>query len=270
MSSDARPAPSTGLKELLDAANESARREATQWFFLVTLMVYLAIAIGGTTPRRLFLDEPVMLPIFHVALPLTGFYLVAPTIFVAMHFYLLVQLRVMADKVTAFLDAAEREANGSDAALRLTLRRLDPFPVPQILAADRLGDRAHALRTMAIATLVVAPLLLLAFVQVRFLAYQDALTTLWHRALLMLDLALLWWMVPRILPRRWRLARPLLGGATALLVLVSWTVAVHPDEWGERFGGGAFDRLRASIPRSILPPDDDFVPLEGAALAAAS
>lgn len=264
------PKPSTGLKELADAANEAAKREATQWFFLVTLLVYLAIAAGGTTPRRLLLGEPVTLPIFNVALPLTGFFVVAPAILVAVHFYLLAQLRVMAAKVAAFLDAAEAEADGNAAVLRLTLRRLDPFPVAQVHAAARLGEDALALRTMAVTTLVAAPLLLLLFVQVRFLAYQDVLVTAWHRALIMLDLVLLWRFLPAVLPVGTRLARPALAAATAALVLAIWTIPVHPEERGERFGGAAFERLRALLPRSIVLPDDDFVPLEGAALEAAS
>jgi hypothetical protein len=51
------------LEALADAANEAAKRDATQWFFLVMLMVYLAIAVGSTTHRMLLLESPVQLPI---------------------------------------------------------------------------------------------------------------------------------------------------------------------------------------------------------------
>ncbi len=101
-----KPAPTPDLKTLADAANDAAKREATQWFFLVTLMVYLAVAVGSTTYRVLFLESPVQLPIFNVQVPLVGFYWLAPALLVVMHFYLLAQLQVMADKVQAVLDAA--------------------------------------------------------------------------------------------------------------------------------------------------------------------
>src|SRR3712207_9324521 len=84
-----KPTPSTDLKALADAANEAAKREATQWFFLVTLMIYLAVAVGSTTHRVLFLEQPVQLPIFNVQVPLVGFYWLAPALLIVMHFYLL-------------------------------------------------------------------------------------------------------------------------------------------------------------------------------------
>src|SRR4051812_7341451 len=104
------PALSTDLKTLADAANEAAKREATQWFFLVTLMVYLAIAVGSTTHRMLFLEQQLQLPIFNVPVPLVGFYWLAPALLLIMHFYLLMQIQVMTGKVQAALDMAEEEA----------------------------------------------------------------------------------------------------------------------------------------------------------------
>jgi hypothetical protein len=47
-----KPALETDLKTLADAANEAAKREATQWFFLVTLMVYLGSPHGSFETAR--------------------------------------------------------------------------------------------------------------------------------------------------------------------------------------------------------------------------
>lgn len=145
----AKPALTTDLKTLADAANEAAKREATQWFFFVTIMITLAAIVGSTTHRVLFLEQPVQLPIFNVQVPLVGFYWLAPALLVVMHFYVLAQIGVMAGKVHAFLDAVEAEAGEDRAALRLALKRLDPFAVAQMLAAERLGEPAWALRAMA-------------------------------------------------------------------------------------------------------------------------
>jgi uncharacterized protein YjbI with pentapeptide repeats len=191
MLADATPARSTGLKELLDAANDAAKREATQWFFIVTLMVYLAVAVGSTTHRKLLLEEPIQLPIFNVALPLTGFYVVAPAIFVVLHFYVLAQIRVMVGKVRAAVAAAEAEAARTGEALAVILARVDNFPVAQMMAARALGRGGAAMTAMAWLTLIVAPVLLLLFFQVRFLPYQDPAVTWVHRGLLFLDVVML-------------------------------------------------------------------------------
>jgi hypothetical protein len=256
------PAPTPDLKTLADAANEAAKREATQWFFLVTLMVYLAVAVGSTTHRVLFLESPVQLPIFNVQVPLVGFYWLAPALLVVMHFYLLAQLQVMAGKVQAMLTAAGTEAKGDDAALRLQLQRLDEFPVAQLLAAARLGERAWALRTMVWGTLVTAPVGLLLFVQLRFLPYHDEATTWWHRALVLADLALLWWLWPipaAVAGRHSRLSRI---ADTAAVALFSFVLATIPGEaekgWAVR--GRLFDGAGNPFSRSLVLSDEDFVP----------
>src|SRR3954453_14495807 len=48
--------PSVDLKALADAANESAKREASQWFFFVTILITLAAIVGSTTHRVLLLE----------------------------------------------------------------------------------------------------------------------------------------------------------------------------------------------------------------------
>ena len=189
-----KPPLETDLKTLADAANEAAKREAAQWFFLITIMVTLAAIVGSTAHRRLFLGEPVKVPFLSLDLPLVGFYWVGPAIFLLLHFYLLAQIRVVAGKVHAFLDAVEAQAADDPAALRLAVKRLDAFAVVQVLAAGRLGERAPALRAMVWTTLAIAPLALLLFFQLRFLPYHDEPTTWWHRGLLLADLALLAWL----------------------------------------------------------------------------
>jgi hypothetical protein len=156
---------------LVDAANEAAKGMAAIWFFFLTFTVFLAVAVGSTTHRVLFLEQPVKLPIFGVDLPLVGFYLVAPALFVVLHFYVLVQLGALTDKVEAFLDAAVREGGQEAMSLRLQCRRLDSFVVTRLLAAQRLGDRAIALRVISWITLVVGPVLLLVSFLLRFLPY---------------------------------------------------------------------------------------------------
>jgi hypothetical protein len=67
------------------ALNHSAERVQTLWFSFLTFMLYLAVATGTTTHRMLFLEEPLNLPVLNIKLPLLGFYILTPVIFVVLH-----------------------------------------------------------------------------------------------------------------------------------------------------------------------------------------
>jgi cytochrome b subunit of formate dehydrogenase len=93
---------------LASALNHSAERVQTLWFSFLTFMLYLAIATGTTTHRMLFLEEPLNLPVLNIKLPLLGFYVLAPVIFVVFHFYMLLNLVLLARTAKAFEDVLER------------------------------------------------------------------------------------------------------------------------------------------------------------------
>ncbi|WP_144299626.1 pentapeptide repeat-containing protein, partial [Elioraea rosea] len=205
---DAAPAPrapDADLGELLAAANDAARREVSQqWFFFITLMLLLAASVGTTTHRALLDAAPMRLPILNIDLPMLGYYAIAPTIFVVLHFYALLQVNALRGKVTEFVRAAEEEARALEAAghgaysaiLERLVRPLDGFAVVQAIAAPRLHRRALAARVMTAITLVIGPVLLLVFFLLRFLPYQDVPTTHWHRALVAIDILILWSLMP--------------------------------------------------------------------------
>lgn len=276
-------ATETDLKTLADAVNEAAKREAGQWFYFVTIMVTLAAIVGSTTHRILFLEDPVKVPLLSLELPLKGFYVAAPAIFLVLHFYVLAQLGQVADKLWAFLDAVAREA-GEDAAARdLLLKRLDSFPIVQLLAAERFGTPRARAWLMAWTTLVGAPVLLLVFFQLRFLPYHDVGITWWHRVMVLADLVVIWWLWPTYVgQRRWRTwhrAAPR-WGAAAVVLMFSWGVARFPALDGEEEGllgvprrvlfEGRMDPVRQQdtslFSNRLVLPDEDFVPEEEAKL----
>ena len=273
------PAPKpveTDLKTLVDAANEAAKRESAQWFYFVTIMLTLTAIVGSTTHRVLFLEQAVKVPLLSVELPLKGFYWTAPAIFLVLHFYVLAQMRLLADKLRAFLDALEREARGDTLARDLALTRLDSFSVVQFLASERFGSRQVQMRLMASVTLVAAPVLLLLFFQLRFLPYHDPWITGWHRLLVGLDLSLIWWLWPTSIGwharHSWRATAIRWTGAMAVVVF-SWGLATVPNEWLETGGPLAQPRAllfdgkmnlttqRPSSPfsRRLVLPDEDFL-----------
>lgn len=254
------------MKILADAANEAARREAAQWVYFVTIMLTLAALVGATTHRVLLLEEPVKVPLLSVELPLRGFYVVAPAIFVVLHFYLLAQVRIMAGKVWPFLESVARETGNDLAARETALKRLDSFSVAQLMAADRFGQRALAVRLMAMVTLVVAPVLLLLFFQLRFLPFQDTAITWWHRILVMGDMLLIWWLWPRppapsASPRR-RIARIACIALTALVAAFSSLLATLSGEAVD----GVARHLPGRLPAADFPDESRMGPLEHFAL----
>ncbi|MFN7305594.1 MAG: hypothetical protein ACK5TQ_03320, partial [Acetobacteraceae bacterium] len=180
-----RPAAEIELKSLAEAANDAARRESAQWFFFVSIMITIAALVGSTTHRVLFLEGNIRVPFLGVELPLLGFYVVVPAIFVVLHFYTLAQLRLMSRKLGAFVKELDRQVGADTASRDRALHYLDSFSVVQLLLSERYGTRLAQVRLMAWTTLVVAPVLLLLFVQIRFLPYQSEWITWWHRTLVL-------------------------------------------------------------------------------------
>jgi hypothetical protein len=90
----------------VSALNHSAERAQT-WFSFLTLYA-LAIATGSTTDRMLFLKAPLKLPVLDISLPLPGFHWLVPFLFVAFHFYMLLNLVLLARTAKSFEDSLAR------------------------------------------------------------------------------------------------------------------------------------------------------------------
>ncbi|MBY0423809.1 MAG: pentapeptide repeat-containing protein, partial [Parvularculaceae bacterium] len=225
----AAPAPSGPTREeqiatsYLDAADEASKLVRTLFYFYLTAMLVVALVVGATTDRGLLFDEAVKLPFYDAGISLRGFYFVAPILFFAFHFNLLVKLGQLRGRLHGYLDKV-RDAAGPAKDENRTRRRaaedefrakIYPFDFSVLVA----GPRGFSLSRLLVAvifalTVFVAPLLLLVGVQMRFLAYQDATITLAHQALVVLDaLALLVF----ALGFRWRLPRDIPAMATSFV-----------------------------------------------------
>jgi uncharacterized protein YjbI with pentapeptide repeats len=233
--------PDTKEAEALAAAlNHSAERVQTLWFSFLTFMVYLAIAAGTTTHRMLFLESPLNLPVLNIALPLLGFYILAPIIFVVFHFYMLLNLVLLARTAKSFEDSLAR-AFPEDGEARENFRmRIENTLFVQLLVGGRLereGINAKLLSLMALITLAVAPVALLLYLQIKFLPYHSEWITWLHRGLMAVDLVLVWTLWPgyrsgwgiRLWPRMsWRLVPPKVLSVIALFYAVA--AVTFPDE----------------------------------------
>jgi hypothetical protein len=230
-------APDTKEAEaFVDALNHSAERVQTLWFSFLTFMLYFAIATWTTTHRILFLASPLTLPVLNIPLPLLGFYILAPFIFVVFHFYTLLNLVLLARTAKTFEYALQiafpRDENEKP---RENFRmRIENTLFVQLLVGGRLereGINAKLLSLMALISLALAPVALLLMIQIKFLPYHSEWITWWHRFLLLADVALVWTLWPgyrsgwgvRLWPRgTWRLAVPGLLTAVALAFAMLW------------------------------------------------
>jgi uncharacterized protein YjbI with pentapeptide repeats len=226
--------------ELQRALNDAAGKASVLWTTFITFELYLAIAFGSVKHRDLFLETPIKLPVLNVDLPLVGFFVVAPTILVSFHFYVLLQLLALAAKAKDY-DTLLRQATSDPSDRQYLRQRLDSFLVLQLLVGpteQRTGFGGFSLRLIAWITLVGIPVLILLQGQVTFLPYHRE-SVLWlQRVAVLIDLAVIWYfwkrvrndnepIVSRVLSKAW----PIFGaGAIACVFLFSVGVATFPGE----------------------------------------
>ena len=138
--------------------------------------------------RRSLFENPVKLPFLNIELPLLGFSLLAPILFLVVHAYTLVHLVMLTDKAKQFHHALADQIES--AAVRDGLRRQLPSNIfIQFLAGpEPTNFRERAFRwllwAIAILTLAVAPAFLLLLFQMQFLPFHSSLIAWVQRVVL--------------------------------------------------------------------------------------
>lgn len=234
-------APKVDLEPFRNAVNESAARVRGLWLGYIALLAYLFIAVGAVTHRDLLLQNPVTLPVLNVDLPLLGFFAVAPVFFLINYFYLLLQLSGMGRRIRAYNEEVDNSGI-DDAEEKIERRKLDTFVIVQLLGGakeEQEGTTSNFLSAIAWITLVAAPILLLLFIQLQFLPYQNESITWLHRLSVLTGLLLVWVFWPVLRRGRWsRESGP--AGFWLLPVpvfLFSFWIATFP---GERIDAGRY------------------------------
>src|SRR3984893_4850245 len=148
------------LEALRNAVIDAASVGAGLWLSYLFVLLYFAIAAGSVTHRDLLFEGPVKLPFLNVALPLLGFFVLGPGLFLIVHAYVLLHFVLLAGKVGAF--DAELEAQIPDEDARARLRRQLPSNIfVQFLAGPRevrAGAIGFMLRLIAQISLVAGPI----------------------------------------------------------------------------------------------------------------
>jgi uncharacterized protein YjbI with pentapeptide repeats len=249
-----------GLKEraeqLRGGADEAARLAHTGYLSFLLLGTYIAAIIGSTTDVQLLKVSPVTLPLLNVQLPIVGFYIVVPWLLLLIYFNLLLHFTFLAQKLHRFnavLTAFPDEAAGEEQRLRLF-----PFPFSVLLIGrPARGGLRGLLGLMVWTTVVVLPLLLLLWAQVRFLPYHDTAITWNHRAAVLVDLILIWRFWPLML-------MPGQSGVSGAQTITSWLVEQRTARritrkrciwWGLRLLGVTLPALVFSLEIAVLPEE---------------
>jgi len=176
---------------LLEAVNRSSDSANAAWLIYMALMSYLLITVAGISHKELLLNSDIALPILQVKIELTRFFIFAPILFVLLHLGVMGQLVQLARKTLEFA-ASIRMLETSDQRTHPLRLELDNFFFAQAIAGpERSRIVGTFLHGMSWLTIVVAPVLLLLYVELVFLPYHDVAITWVHRLTLIADIALL-------------------------------------------------------------------------------
>ena len=196
------------VEALEKSLNDSATRVSTIWVSFLIFSLYLLTAAATVTHRQLFLAEPLKLPVLNIELPLWGFFILAPILFVIFHAYVLIQVILLARTAAAYDCAVkrivDRDSISSDEEFSFR-QRLANTLFAQIFAGssrEREGAFGWLLKMMAWITLAISPILILLTFQFMFLPYHSPGATWTHRVLILLEFTVAFQLWPLILNPR--------------------------------------------------------------------
>ena len=183
------------VDRLRSAADAAANDAEGSYLRFAVFGLYLAVVVGATTHEELLKGSVVTMPGLGVGLPIMGFYVLVPALFVLMHSSLLLQLGLVAGHVERLRTAIQEIPSEEERQLELAL------PPSSIISQFLFGAHRGSSVGMTFAfviSLVLLPIGILTFVQVRFLPYHSEWVTGWHRVVILADLLVIWLLWPRI------------------------------------------------------------------------
>ena len=234
-------------EKLLDVVNDSARTVSARLVTFLTVGVYIAITVASTTDEKLVRGSLVTLPLFNVAIPISGgfgFYMVAPWLILVLHLDLLVQLSVLDFKIGRFQKALRP---GHPEWLG---ERVATYHYVQFLREGTAGPFGRVrLGTAFFGSMIAMPLALLCLTEIRSLPLHDSDLS-WSQGLalsadVVAIVVLLW---PLLARRDARVGgeRPATARMHAALSLRTAMVLACLSVWGLSLR--AFTQARAGVP----------------------
>ena len=188
------------LNALRDSVVDAASVSGALWITYLGVLFYMLIAVGSVTHAQLFLKSPIRLPFMNVDLPMNGFFLLGPGLFLIVHAYVLLHFVMLAGKIAALDQALVNQI--ADEETRTRLRRQLPANIfVQFLAGPsevRDGVTGMFLWLIALVSLVIGPVMLLLLFELNFLPFHSEWITWLQRIAVGFDLVLLWLFWPSI------------------------------------------------------------------------
>ena len=210
----AATAPAAWIGKLQGAVEAASAEARGAFFYYAGFGLYFTLAVAGTTHEQLLRGSTVTMPGLGIGLPIEGFYLFVPLLFVVFHVYALLQLAVLARRI-GLLKRALRSQQGSGAGFDQDVL-LSPFAISQRLFGEPRGLVPRTLLCVSIwLTLVLLPLGVLIATQIRFLPYHSEAVTWAHRLYIVVDLVLLLLLWPTIIHPRGRSALERMSATTS-------------------------------------------------------
>jgi uncharacterized protein YjbI with pentapeptide repeats len=174
---------------LLDALNAAAARTNAVWLLFLGLMAYLALAVGALTHRDLLLDDGIALPLLGTRIDLVRFFVGAPALLALAHLAVIAQFVLLARKAAEFDDAVRLLESTDLRSHPLRLEVDSFFHVQAIAGPERSRVVGAILYVLGWLTLLLAPLALLAYLQLAFLPFRSVTVTAVQAGIVLADVA---------------------------------------------------------------------------------
>jgi hypothetical protein len=219
---------------LLEVVNESARHVRNFYITFLLVALYILLIVWSTTDEMLLRISPITLPILKLQVPIKGFYAIVPPLFLLLHFNLLLQLYLLAKKLSHFNQQLDRLPT-EDSQQHFQIR-LFAFPFVQLISANHSSRWAKGiLNLMVWLLIIILPPVVLIQLQLGFLPFHDSPILWGQRIAVALDLLLLFCFFSIIRKQGGQLwvrcvQWCLLVSISASLFVFSWGLATLPNE----------------------------------------
>lgn len=240
-------------KSIIEAVEDSSKQYNALAGVFVVACLYVGIAATSTNHKMLLLGGSLQLPILNTAVPVEGFYFLAPCILVSLHVFFLLQQHL--------LYVRRRHLRSTYQGEKQEFLLFPSLPIIRRMVPDNEPLVREFLRTALFVVNFTIPFWALCLVQYKFLPYGSFGITLWHQALIVGDLLAAWYFLflfPSRYPRRRndKLMRHLAMVAAGVVLLFSLAYAVRPGTWIEWIFGR---RNELVADRSLRLPDQSLI-----------
>ena len=182
-------------EHLLESANDSARHFRNIYAVYLAVMIYILIIVLSTDQELLFREADRQLPLVYISVPIivpiVAFFVWMPWAFLVLHFYLLIQVMFLSEKVHLYKQEINNHLE-SEKDIRKAQMLLASIPLAHILVEEKVKRKHAMLYLMVFVSLVVFPLIVLIVTPITFLPYQSEPITWSHRIVILIDLLMLW------------------------------------------------------------------------------